>query len=92
MILDCFRETFNVIPCLFICLELRIIQYIQRPRTPKTSNMERLRVTALLSVDKSKFQGSILNSITVNLNLNLNFDYSHTTERWELQFPLHVSN
>ena len=79
MILDCFRETFNVIPCLFICLGLRIIQYIQRPRTPKTSNMERLRVTALLSVDKSKFQKSILNSITVNLNLN--FDYSHTTER-----------
>ena len=40
MILDCLSKTFKVIPLLFICLGLRIIEYVQRPRTPKTSNME----------------------------------------------------
>ena len=40
MILGCFNKTFNVIPGLFICLELKIIEYIQRPRALKTSNME----------------------------------------------------
>ena len=40
MILDCLSKTFKVIPLLFICLGLGIIEYVQRPRTPKTSNME----------------------------------------------------
>ena len=40
MILDCFSKTFKVIPRLFISLGLRIIEYVRRPRTVKTSNLE----------------------------------------------------
>ena len=54
MILDGFSKTFNVTLLLFICLGLRIIEYVQRLQTPKASNMEGFstivkRVTALLN-------------------------------------------
>ena len=36
-----FSKSFNVNPCLFICLgQLRIIEYVQSQRTAKASNME----------------------------------------------------
>ena len=42
MILDCVNKSFNVIPHLFICMrQLRIIEYVQRQRTAKTSNVQR---------------------------------------------------
>ena len=41
IILDCVNKSFNAIPHLFICMrQLRIIEYVQRQRTAKTSNME----------------------------------------------------
>ena len=40
MILDCTNKSFNAIPHLCICMgQLRIIEYVQRKRTAKTSNM-----------------------------------------------------
>ena len=41
MILDCVNKSFNATPHFFICMrQLRIIEYVQRQRTAKTSNME----------------------------------------------------
>ena len=41
MILDCANKSFNAISHLLICMrQLRIIEYVQRQQTAKTSNME----------------------------------------------------
>ena len=46
MILDCVSKSFNATPHFFICMtQLRIIEYVKRQRTAKTSNMESFATT-----------------------------------------------
>ena len=41
MTLDCANKSFNAIHHFFICMrQLRIIEYVQRQRTAKTSNID----------------------------------------------------
>ena len=54
MILNCVNKSFKAIPHLFICMrQLKIIEYVQRQRTAKASNMESFNMEKLV-VDRFK--------------------------------------